>query len=124
MENEQIRARLSEIEKLKKEVKVAKDVVKQQLENDLEFVQARDEAKKANQKKKQVKDMIMNLPENQKLAEEIKNNTQDLSVLNDILSAELFDFYQKSQKEEFVDEDGKVRKFKIQAVLISDKSNE
>lgn len=120
MDIEQLRSRIAELEKNQTEIKTAKDTIKQQLENDLEYIQARDEAKKANQKKKQIKEGILSLPENQKFVMEIKNNTQDLSVLKDILSAELMDFYQKSKKEEFVDDQGRVRKFKIQAVLISE----
>jgi hypothetical protein len=121
MDIEQLRSRIAELEKNQTEIKVAKDAIKQQLENDLEYVQARDEAKKAGLKKKQIREGILQLPENQKFVEEIKNNTQDLSVLKDILSAELMDFYQKSNKEEFTDDKGRVRKFKIQAVLLSDK---
>ena len=124
MEIDQIRARIAELEKNQAETKTAKAAIKQQLDNDAEYIQASEEAKKANLKKKQVKDMIMALPENQKYAEEIRNNNQDLSVLRDILSAELLDYYQKSQKEEFLDDDGKIRKFKIQAKLASDKQNE
>jgi len=119
MDIEQLRSRIAELEKNQTEIKVAKDAIKQQLENDLEYVQARDEAKKATQKKKQIREGILQLPENQKFVQEIKNNTQDLSVLKDILSAELMDFYQKSNKEEFTDDQGRVRKFKIQAVLLS-----
>ena len=123
MEIEQIRSRIAELEKNQQETKAAKDAIKQQLENDAEYVSAREEAKKANLKKKQIKDMIMALPENQKYAEEIKNNNQDLSVLKDILSAELLDYYQKSKKEEFTDDSGRVRKFKVQASLISGREN-
>ncbi|MCX6810669.1 MAG: hypothetical protein NTY30_02965 [Candidatus Berkelbacteria bacterium] len=122
METEQIQKRIAEITKEEQEVKTAKKAIKDQLENDLEYVQARDEAKKANLKKKAIKDQIMQLPENQKLAETIKNNTQDLAVLKDILSAELFDYFQKSKKEEIVDADGQIRKFKIEAKLVAEKS--
>jgi len=118
MEISQIQTRIAELEKNQAEIKAAKEAIKQQLENDLEYVQAREEAKLVNTKKKHIKDMILNLPENQKYVEEIKNNTQDLSVLKDILSAELLDFYQKSNKEEFPDAEGKIRKFKIGATLI------
>ena len=116
MEIEQLRARIAELEKNQTETKTAKNAIKQQLDNDAEYVVAREEAKKANIKKKQIKDMIMALPENQKYAEEIRNNNQDLSVLKDILSAELLDYYQHSKKEEFLDDAGRIRKFKIQAV--------
>lgn len=118
MEIEQIRSRIAELEKNQASTKAAKEAIKQQLENDLEYVQASEEAKKANDKKKQLKEMVMNLPENQKYAEEIRNNKQDLSVLIDILSAELFDYYKKSQKEEFLDAEGRIRKFKIAAHLL------
>jgi len=123
METEQIQKRLSEITKEENEVKTAKRAIKDQLENDLEYVQAREEAKKANLKKKSIKDGIMAMPENQKYAETIKNTQQDLNVLKDILSAELFDYFQKSQKEEIVDAEGQIRKFKILAKLVSDKSS-
>lgn len=121
MENEQIQKRLSEITREEQEVKIAKKAIKDQLENDLEYVQAREETKKANLKKKSIKDGIMTLPENQKYAETIKNTGQDLTVLKEILSAELFDYFQKSQKEEIIDADGQVRKFKILAKLVSEK---
>lgn len=123
METEQIQKRLAEISKEEQEVKTAKKAIKEQLENDLEYVQARDEAKKANLKKKAIKDQIMSLPENQKFAETIKNTQQDLIILKDILSAELFDYFQKSKKEEIVDANGQVRKFKIEAKLVAEKGN-
>ncbi len=118
MENSQIQARIAELEKNQAEIKAAKDAIKQQLENDLEYVQAQDEAKTANLKKKAIKDQLLSMPENQTLTETIKNNQLDLSVLKDILSAELLDFYQKSNKEEFLDAEGKIRKFKIGATLL------
>jgi hypothetical protein len=118
MDIEQIRKRIAELEKEEAEIKVAKDAIKEQLENDLEFVQAREEAKTVNLKKKQVRDLILNSPENQKYSAQIKSTTEDLKVLREILSAELMDFYQKSNKEEFVDEAGKVRKFKVMAKLL------
>jgi len=124
METEQIQARISELEKNQTELKTAKDAIKDALESDLEYVKACEEAKKANQKKKQLKESILNNKENQKFAEEIRTNTQDQNVLIEILSAELLDFYQKSNKEEVVDSNGEVRKFKVVAKLLPKNSNE
>ncbi|PIU24126.1 hypothetical protein COT12_02715 [Candidatus Berkelbacteria bacterium CG08_land_8_20_14_0_20_39_8] len=121
METKQIQKRLAEISREEQELKTAKKNIKEQLENDLEYVEARNEAKKAAQKKKTIKDQIMSLPENQKMTETIKNTQEDLSVLKDILSAELFDYFQKSKKEEIVDAEGNIRKFKFEAKLISEK---
>ena len=54
METKQIQKRLAEISREEQELKTAKKNIKEQLENDLEYVEARNEAKKAAQKKRKL----------------------------------------------------------------------
>ena len=113
-----IQKRISLIEKGKKEISDAKEMLKGELENDPANVEAAQEAETANAKKKRIKEEILGRGSNQKLASEVKANTEEVSLLKEILSAELMEVYKEEGKDEIADADGDNRKFKIIASIL------
>lgn len=115
---ETIRKRIEQLEKLKDEIKISKEMLKGELENDLAYLETVEETKAANQKKKQLRDEILGKGPNQEVLASIKNNQEEISTLNEILSAELMQLYQESQTDEIAG-----RKFKINAKLMPKKGS-
>ncbi len=113
-----IQKRIDQLEKLQEEVKISKEMLKGELENDLAYLEAAEETKAAGQKKKQIKDEILGKGPNQEVLANIKNNMEEMSTLKEILSAELMQFYQESQTDEIAN-----RKFVVSAKLLPKKSN-
>jgi len=113
-----IQKRIDQLEKLQEEVKVSKEMLKGELENDLAYLEVAEEAKAAAQKKKQIRDEILGKGPNQEILANIKNNAEEMSTLKEILSAELMQFYQESQTDEIAN-----RKFVVTAKLLPKKSN-
>jgi hypothetical protein len=113
-----IQKRISLIEKGKKEISDAKEMLKGELENDPAYVEAAQEAETANAKKKRLKEEILGRGSNQKLASEVKANTEEVALLKEILSAELMEVYKEEGKDEIADADGDSRKFKIVVNLL------
>jgi hypothetical protein len=118
MEKESIQKRLQTIDQYKQENKAAKGMLKGELENSVEYVEAEQEAKEMTLKKKRLRDEIYNMPANQKLLEEIKHNNEEIATLEEILSAELFESYKENNVDEVVDHNGETRKFKIVVKLL------
>ena len=113
-----IQKRIDQLEKLQDEVKISKEMLKGELENDLTYLEAAEEAKALAQKKKQIRDQILGTGPNQEVLANIKNNAEEMSTLKEILSAELMQFYQESQTDEIAN-----RKFVVSAKLLPKKSN-
>lgn len=113
-----IQKRISLIEKGKKKISDAKEMLKGELENDPAYVEAAQEAETANAKKKRIKEEILGRGSNQKLSSEVKANTEEVSLLKEILSAELMEVYKEEGKAEISDADGDSRKFKIVVNLL------
>lgn len=118
MEKESIQKRLQTIDQYKQENKAAKGMLKGELENSVEYVEAEQEAKEMTLKKKRLRDEIYNMPANQKLLEEIKHNNEEIATLEEILSAELFESYKENNVDEVVDHNGETRKLKIVVKLL------
>ena len=76
MGTEQVNKRIEAIEKLQTEIKNAKEILNGELENEDEYRQVTEEANEINSKKKRLKDEILNKGSNQKLVQEIKENTE------------------------------------------------
>lgn len=108
-----IQRRISMIRKLEEEIKVAKDALKQALENDSAYVTANDEAKTTTNKKKVIKDQIWNQDGNRALLEDVKVNTEEIATLQEILNAELIDYARTNNTDEIQDESGNTIKFKM-----------
>lgn len=113
-----IQKRIDQLEKLQEEVKISKEMLKGELENDLAYLEAAEETKTVGQKKKQIKDEILGKGPNQEILANIKNNVDEMTTLKEILSAELMQFYQESQTDEIAN-----RKFVVSAKLLPKKSN-
>lgn len=117
MDLAQIAKRISLLEKYSKEIRDAKEMLKEELLNDEAFVEAEKEATEANNKKKKIKDEIFAKGPNQKLLAEIKGNAEEITLLREILSAELVQVYKETDAEEILDQDGEARKFKLNVKL-------
>lgn len=118
MDIAQIQKRISLLEKYSKEIRDAKEMLKEELENSPEYMEALEEADQANTKKKRIKEEILGKGPNEKLAREIKSNSEETTLLKEILSAELMEVYKESDSDEITDADGESRKFKIQVKLL------
>ncbi len=113
-----IKERIGIIEKLEEENKKAKELLRSALENDGAYAQLNEEAKSATKKRKEMRDAIFNQEGNAKLAEDIRENLDEIKTLRDILSVELMDFYSEKKTDMITDQDGSTRKFKISVKLM------
>jgi hypothetical protein len=118
MDFSSIQKKIDQIEKLEEENKISKEMLKAELENDESYVQVSNTVKEANKKKKSVKETILLQEDNKKIVEDIKENTEEISTLKEILSTELIDLYQKQKVEEIPDPTGFPRKFKVLVRLL------
>jgi chaperonin GroEL (HSP60 family) len=118
MEVATIQKRIDELEKLEEEVRVAREMLKGELENEEDYNEAADVVKEATAKRKTIKDQILARGPNQKILTEIKENQEEITTLKEILSAELMEFYNQNQTDEFAD-----RKFKVLVRLLPKKGN-
>ncbi len=108
-----IQKRIEQLEKFEEEVKIAREMLKGELENEEVYLETVEEVKAAVAKRKQIKDEILGKGPNQKVLAEIKENQDEISTLKEILSAELMEFYQANNTDEIAD-----RKFKINVRLL------
>lgn len=121
MDISHIQKRIGMLEKLSKEIKDAREMLKDELENDPAYVEALMEADEANSKKKRIKEEVLGRGPNYKLFEDIKANNEELKTLKEILSAELTQVWGESQSDEITDHNGEVRKFQVGAKLLPKK---
>ncbi len=113
-----IQRRIGMIQKFQDESRIAKDTLKQTLEDDPSYREAQLAAKETASKKKQIKDQIWAQPGNKALLEDIKVNNEEIATLQTILNSELADYYFKNGKEEIEDESGTPIRFKLIAKLL------
>lgn len=111
MDLEMIRTRMSQIDELEEENRKAKELMKDQLENDETFQDANIKSKEALKEKRRIKDTV--LAESQNLIEDIRANNDEIKTLKEILSAELVEYHEKKKTDEIADKKGETRKFKI-----------
>lgn len=112
-DTETIRKRIEQLEKLIEENRINKEMLKGELENDMAYLGAMEEVKAAVQKRKQLKQEILDKGPNQEVLSNIKNNQEEIVTLKEILSAELMSFYQETKSEEIAG-----RKFIFNAKLL------
>lgn len=120
----QIQKRIEVVENLQREIRDAKQMLKEELENDDRYVEVYDEANEAASKKKRIKEEIENSGSNKKLIQEIKENKEELDTLKEILSAELMQLYAEKKTDEITDINGDKRKFKVTVKLMGRGSSE
>ena len=113
MDIETIRKRIEQVEKLQEEIKISKEMLKGELENEMNYLEAAEAVKAAVQKRKVIKDEILGTGPNQEVASTIKENADELKTLREILSAELQEYHEKSHTDEVVG-----RKFVVLAKLL------
>lgn len=121
MDISQIQKRIGLLEKMAKEVRDARDMLKDELENDPIYIEVVKEADEAVSKKKRIKEEILGRGPNLKLSEDIKANNEEMKTLKEILSAELTQVWGESQIDEITDHNGDVRKFLVGAKLLPKK---
>ena len=97
MDLSQIKQRIEVMEKIKGDMKIAKNMLKDAQDGDAVYQEIAEEAKVAANKKKQIRDEIYNQADNRKLVDQIKKDQEELAVLNEMLSEELIE-YRKSTK--------------------------
>lgn len=117
MEISTIQRRIAMIQKLQEEIKIAKDALRQSLEDDENYVAVNTTAKDTASKKKVIKDQIWNQPQNRALLEDVKVNGEEIKTLQEILNPELIEYAQKNNTDEIEDESGNMIKFKLIAKL-------
>jgi len=100
VEAETIRKRIETLDKLQEENRINKEMLKGELENDMQYLEAAEQVKAATQKRKELKQAILDQGPNQEIVKNIKDNQEEISTLREILSAELMDFYQTTKSEE------------------------
>lgn len=123
MDLDSIHKRISMIDRLQRQNRETREMLKAELENDENFRQALENADQAGREKKRIKEEIENSGSNKELVATIKENNEELSTLKEILSAELAQVYVESKSDQITDADGDVRKFKISATLMSKRGN-
>ncbi len=116
-----IRERMGQLETFKQENKVGREALRNELENNQEYLAVCEEIKALNLKKKRIKDSLLAKPETQKLMSDIKENNEELTILDEILSSELTEYYTEKKTDEIEDKDGDLRKFKLVAKIMPKK---
>jgi len=117
-----IQKRIEQIDNFSEENKISKGMLKAELENDTEYLESLEEIKAALAKRKRLREEILAKPENQKLIASIKDNTEELTTLKDILSLELMQVYEEEKTDQVTDSFGETRKFKLMAKLTPKKT--
>lgn len=112
-----IQRRIGMVEKFKEEIKIAKEALKNELDNDPAYLEANQIAKDAALKKKQVKDLIWGQAHARKLLDDVAANTEEINTLQEILNDELMQYYQEHKTNEIEKENGELIKFKLIAKL-------
>ena len=113
-----IRERIGQLETIKNENKVAREALKNELENNTEYLAVCEEVEAIMDKRKRIKEAIWAKTETQKIILDMKDNREELSTLEEILSAELMEYYSESKTDEIEDQNGEQRKFKVVVKLV------
>lgn len=117
-----IKERIEQLETLKKENKISREALRNELENSNEYLEVCQEVEAVMDKRKRVKEAIWTKAETQKLIMDIKENREEINTIIEILSVELMDYYSEKKTDEIEDRDGEQRKFKLVVKLAPKKS--
>ncbi len=123
MEETTIQNRIGLMERLEQEIKVAKDALKAECENDAVFVEESLQAKEANARKKAARDKVFANESCQKILDNIKANAEETSILKEILATELMEVYQEKKTNEIQDAEGESRKFVLSVKILPKRAN-
>jgi hypothetical protein len=117
-----IKERMEQLETFKNENKVAREALKNELENDTDYLAVCEELKAVVDKKKRIREAIWGKTETQKLISVIKENRDEVGTLEEILSSELMEYFSEHKVNEIEDSTGEARKFKVVAKLLPKKN--
>lgn len=118
MSIETVRDRIARVEQLQTELRTAREMIKSELENDPGYQAALETAKEATNERNKLKEGIIGQGSNVELTTDIHEKTEELKTEKEILSAELYDHYQKTKSDEIEGTDGLPRKFKVSIKLL------
>ncbi|MDO8513746.1 MAG: hypothetical protein Q7S37_04555 [bacterium] len=123
MEETTIQNRISLLEKLEQEVKIAKSALKAELDNDQQYVEVSLQTKETMARKKQAKEIVFASDSCRGLLDEIKANNEEIAILKEILATELMEVYQKKKTNEIEDAQGQSRKFILSVRILPKRVN-
>lgn len=110
-----IKERIGQVETFRNENKISRQALQNELDNDTDYLAVCEEMKAIQDKRKRIREAIWSKPETQKLLSDIKENREELTILQEILSTELMEYYAENKTDEIEDADGEQRKFKFSA---------
>ncbi len=113
-----IKNHISDIDRKKVELKKQREMMESALLNDETYRTHTEEAKKAAKVKGQTKLQILQLPENRKLSENVKDLASEIRELNGALSDYLREYQRMSGSSEIETDDGEVREIVYVAKLV------
>jgi len=119
-----IQQRLSDIEQEKEQVNTLKQMLKDALENDIPYQEAYAEQKDWAAKAKKAKESAYAAANADEIQEKIAEHNEKITSMNELLSFDLFQYYQENNTNEFEDANGNIRKFKVGATLVRGKGSE
>ncbi|HOX40683.1 MAG TPA: hypothetical protein PK263_00645 [bacterium] len=113
--------RISELERVSEEIRILKEMLKGELENEDAYLQSVEAVKEAVKQRKTIKDEILAKGPNQEAMANIKNLSEEAVTLREILSAELTELFRENNADEIADADGQTRKFVVSAKVLPKK---
>ena len=119
-----IQQRLAYIELEKEQLSTLKQMLKDSLENDIPYQEAYAEQKDWAAKAKKAKEAAYAAANADEIQEKIAEHNEKIKSMNELLSYDLFQYYQENNTNEFEDAEGNIRKFKVGASLVRGKASE
>lgn len=113
-----IKSRVGQLNKLKNDLKVQKEMLTSYLENDEKYREAVELSKKANGVKNTVKAQLLKQPEAANLNETVKSLKEQVFELNEGLSYYLREYQRLTGANEFEGEDGELQQIIYVAKLV------
>lgn len=123
MDIQAVHRRIELIEKLEQDIRISKQALKDELENEPGYLEVVAETKEILTKKKRIKDEILSVGNNKQILESIKDNQEELNTLSEVLAQELMEHYQTSKTNEIEDASGAPRKFVLSVKILPKKGN-
>lgn len=114
----QIKSHLENLDKLREETRVAREMVESLLQNDPAYMEAAEEAKKASKVKAEARKNVLSQPGAKVSAQKLKDLREQNKELQDGLSFYLQEFQRLTGANEFEGADGELRSIVYHAKLV------
>ena len=124
MDSSAIQKRIDMLQQSENEYKTKRDMLADSLKNDEELLALEDVAKEAKRKATLQKQALMNEPENEKLADDLKDLAIEIKDTKKLLGDELIAYFMEHQTLEYVQPDGGKRRFRVSAAFVRGKEEE